>query len=219
VLSQLARIPHRQLARLTAGDITLGDGVATIALANRTWTVQAVDDPVLCGPCSIARWLRTHHVIVTRIATRVVAEHLDDDAQTLTGSTPHACLESFTAGGGTTDSPLLATSNQWGHTPFPPTPMSRLAVSRQARDLLDGIITVHRELPVHPIKPTARETVPPVAAPAPGYGPEQHRAALDRRRADMTDLGGVATELDDVDRRAVELNRRITELLDLTLPP
>ena len=29
VLSQLARIPHRHLAHLTAGDVTVADGVAT----------------------------------------------------------------------------------------------------------------------------------------------------------------------------------------------
>jgi hypothetical protein len=78
-----------------------------------------------------------------------VADHLDDETRTVTGNTPHMCAGMITAGGGgARGSPLLATSNQWGQTPFPPTAMSRLAVSRQARDLLDGIITVHRELPV-----------------------------------------------------------------------
>jgi hypothetical protein len=220
VLSQFARIPHRQLARLTAGDITVAGGVATIAVAGRTWTVQAMDDPVLCGPCAVARWLHTHHVIVTRIATRVVADHLDDDTQTVTSSSPHACIREFTATGGAEGSPLLATSDQWGHTPFPPTAMSRLAVSRQARDLIDGIITVHRELPVHRVDPTVDVTprnYPETTRPA--YGLAQHRAALDRRRADITGLADVAAELDAVDQRAVELNRRITELLDLAIPP
>lgn len=116
------------------------------------------------------------------------------------------------------DGPLLASPNQWGQTPFPLHPLSRLAVSRQARDLLDGIITVHRELPVNPVEPAVAEVVRPVPAPAAGYGPEQHRAALGRRRADIAELTNVATELDDVDRQAAELNRRITELLDLALP-
>ena len=219
VLSQLARVPHRQLVRLTAGDVTVAGGVATITLADRTWTVEAVDDPVLCGPCAVGRWLRTHHVIVTRIATRVVAEHLDDEAQTLTGGSPHACVEPLTECGGAAGSPLLATSDQWGHTPFPPTPMSRLAVSRQARDLLDGIITVHRELPVHRPDPAAA-AAPPTQPhlTLPGYGPEQHRAALDKRRADIAELAEVTVELDAVDRRAAELNRRITGLLDMAIP-
>ena len=175
MLSQLARIPHRHLARLTAGDISIGGGVATIAFTGRTWTVEAVDDPVLCGPCAIARWLHTHHVIVTRIATRAVAEHLDDETQTVTGGSPHVCVGTVKASGGAAGSPLLATSNQWGHTPFPPTPMSRLAVSRQARDLLEGIITVHRELPVHRADPAVDVTPrnhPETTRPA--YGRQQH---------------------------------------------
>ena len=216
VLSQLARIPYQQLARLDAGDITITGGVATIAVPGRTWTVEAVDDPVLCGPCAAARWLTTHRIIVTKIATRAVADHLDA-VESVTGDSAHVCLKPMPVPRREADSPLLASPNQWGQTPFPLHPLSRLAVSQQARDLLDGIITVHRELPVNPVEPAAAETVQPVAASGPGYGPEQHRAALGRRRADIAELAGVATELDEVDRRAVELNRRITELLDMAI--
>lgn len=72
---------------------------------------------------------------------------------------------------------------------------------------------------MNPTEPSVAQTVQPVAAPAPAYRPEQHRAALGRRRSDIAALAGVATELDDVDRRAVELNRRITELFDSAIPP
>jgi hypothetical protein len=74
-------------------------------------------------------------------------------------------------------------------------------------------------LPVNPAEPTTAETGPPIAVPDPSHGPKQHRAALDRRRSDITELAGVATQLDDVDQRTVGLNQRITELLDLALPP
>ena len=136
----------------------------------------------------------------------------------MTGGSPHACAGTVRATGQALGSPLLATSNQWGHTPFPPTPMSRLAVSRQARDLLDGLITVHRELPVRRENPAvdviARNH--PVA-PRPAYGPEQHRAALDRRRADIGRPADAAVELNAVDQRAAELDHRITDLLDVAL--
>ncbi len=219
VLSQLARVPHRQLARLTAGDITIAGGVATIAGAGRTWTIEATADPVLCGPCAVVRWLDTHRIIVTKIATRAVADHMDS-ADSVTGNSPHVCRSPVTSSGREAESPLLASPNQWGQTPFPLHPLSRLAVSRQARDLLDGIITVHRQLPVNPVGPAAAETVPAnrPSVPAAVYGPEQHRAALDKRRADIAELADVATELDAVDQRAADLNRRITELLDLTIP-
>ena len=218
VLSQLARIPHQRVAGLTAGDVTVAGGVASITTNGGVRVVEAAADPVLCGPCAVVRWLTTHQVIVTKIATRAVADHLDA-AESVTVCSTHVCVEPIPVAGRGADSSLLASPNQWGQTPFPLHPLSRLAVSRQARDLLDGIITVHRELPVNPVGPAVAETVPPVAAPVTGYGLEQHRAALGRRRADIAELAGVAAELDDVDRRAVELNRRVTELLDLALLP
>ena len=93
--------------------------------------------------------------------------------------------------------------------------VSRLAVSRQARDLLDGIITVHRDLPVHRPDFAAAAAGSPTHSriAGPGYGPEQHRAGLDRRRADIAELAAVTVELDVVDRRAADLNRRINDLL------
>jgi hypothetical protein len=90
--------------------------------------------------------------------------------------------------------------------------MSPHAVSRQARDLLDGIITVHRDLDV---VPTSGEP----ASPAPhrgvgtGYTKQQARAAWDQRRSDLAELAGIADELADVDRRAVEIKERIDQLL------
>ena len=104
---------------------------------------------MLCGPCAIARWLDTHQVIVTKIATRAVANHLDT-AEPVTTESAHACrTRPAIADDRTLSSPLLATADQWGSTPFPLSRMSPHAVSRQARDLLDGIITIHRSLTVH----------------------------------------------------------------------
>src|SRR4029077_18258756 len=69
VLSQLAGVPYRHLATLTAGDITVIDGTATVNGAAGGGTLTPNDDPVLCGPCAIVRWLEVLDVAVTRIAT------------------------------------------------------------------------------------------------------------------------------------------------------
>jgi hypothetical protein len=214
VLSQLARIQHKHLATLTAGDITLTDGAATITTSGQTSTLHAVEDPVLCGPCSIARWLHTHQVIVTKIATRAIADHLDE-ATPLTSQSSHVCRETFSVDDRAASEPLLAPVTQWGHAPFPLNPMTPPAVSRQARDLLGGIVTVHRVLPVH--RPTVEENTPPAQpeAAAAGYPMERRQAAWDRRRADLANLADVADELAAVDRRAADLTRRITDLLAL----
>jgi hypothetical protein len=211
VLSQLAQIPHRHLAQLTAGDVTVADGVATIRVPGQLRTVAAVHDPVLCGPCAVARWLQTHDVIVTKIATPTVSRHLRK-LKSLTGTSPHVCREPLALDERSGGHPLLAPVNQWGHAPFPLSPMSPHAVSRQARDLLDGIVTVHRDLDVVP-----RAGEP--ASPAPhhgvgtGYTKQQARAAWDQRRSDLAELAGIADELADVDRQAAEINERIDQLL------
>src|SRR6478735_2016891 len=145
VLSQLAQIPHRHLAQLMAGDVTVTAGVATITIAGQVRTVGAVDDPVLCGPCAIARWLQTHDVIVTKIATPAVSRHLRK-LESLISTSPHTCRDPIALDDRSRGHPLLAPVNQWGHAPFPLSPMSPHAVSRQARDLMDGLITVHRDL-------------------------------------------------------------------------
>jgi hypothetical protein len=204
VLSQLAGIPHKHLARLVAGDITVADGVAAITVAGQTRTVEAVDDPVLCGPCAIVRWLCTHQVIVTKIATRAIADHLRT-ADQLTSASPHVCREPLVLDDRSAGKPLLAPVNQWGHAPFPLSPMSSHAVSRQARDLLDGIIAVHRDLGVVPTADTPAPPTPQRGIVSTGYTQQQVRTAWDRRRSDLAELAGVADELADVDRQAAEI--------------
>jgi hypothetical protein len=115
--------------------------------------------------------------------------------------------------------PLLAPVNQWGHAPFPLSPMSPHAVSRQARDLMDGLITVHRDLDA-----VAAGDEPPLSGAQSGvvrtaYTRRRARAAWDRRRSDLGDLAGVADELADVDRQVVEINRRIDQLLAMATAP
>ena len=46
-----------------------------------------------------------------------------------------------------------------------------------------------------------------------GYGRRDARRAWHRRRSDLAQLGGVAEELTEIDRRAEELNRRAAALV------
>ncbi len=218
VLSQLAQIPHKHLAGLVAGDLTVTAGVATISVADRTRTVDAADDPVLCGPCAIARWLQTHDVIVTKIATPAVSRHLRK-LESLTNASPHVCREQLTLADRSADHPLLAPVTQWGHAPFPLTPMSPHAVSRQARDLLDGIIAVHRDLEAVPASDTAASTAPLPLVVRTGYTKQQVRAAWNQRRTDLGELAGIADKLADVDRQAAEINQRIDQLMAMAATP
>ena len=85
---------------------------------------------------------------------------------------------------------------------------------------MDGSITAHRDLPVHPVAegpaPTGTHRGAVVAT---GHTKLQVQAAWDQRRSDLAELAGVADELADVDRRAAEINERIDRLLAMATAP
>ena len=77
VLSQLAGVPYKHLAHLAVSSVRVADGAASVATAGGARTLTGTDDPLLCGPCAVARWLRIVDVAVTRINTKVVADAID----------------------------------------------------------------------------------------------------------------------------------------------
>ena len=110
--------------------------------------------------------------------------------------------------------PLFSPIDQWGALPFPSQPLTPHSLSRRVRDILAGDLGAHRHLPVH--RDADAEAEKPEPAPmvhVAGHSPRDSRRAWERRRADLAELGGVAEELTDIDRRADELNRRAAALL------
>ena len=55
VLSQLAGVPYQHLAALTAGDISIADGLATIRSSAGEWTLRPANEAILCGACAVVR--------------------------------------------------------------------------------------------------------------------------------------------------------------------
>jgi len=64
--SQLAGVPYKHLAVLSGGDIAVRRSIATIRSATEEWTLRPADDGLLCGPCSVVRWLRILDLAVTK---------------------------------------------------------------------------------------------------------------------------------------------------------
>ena len=112
VLSQLAGVPYQHLA-LTAGDITAVDGTATIRSAAGTWTLFPRSDAVLCGPCAITRWLRVVDLAITKITTQVIADAIDE-AEKVTGESPHLCQSIKKLDEATGAVPVFPPIDQWG---------------------------------------------------------------------------------------------------------
>ena len=213
VLSQLAGVPYRHLATLTARDIYIADGVATIRSAAGEWTLRPADDAVLCGPCAIVRWLKILDLAVTHLSTRTIAGALKK-AAAVDHRSPHVCLSGPVLGEATRGVPLLPPIDQWGYEPFPLQPLTPHSLSRRTRELLAGDLGTHRNLPVDPDPDTAGGQPAPVPAERGVYGAADQRRAWERRRADLADLAGITDVLTDVEQRADELNRRAAALLD-----
>jgi hypothetical protein len=216
VLSQLAGMPYRHLARLTAGDVTVDDGTFTIASPAGTWTLRPADDSLLCGPCAAARWLKILDLAVTKPSTKTIARAMKK-AAAVGHRSPHVCLAAPVLGEATRDVPLLPPIDQWGALPLPLQRLSPHSLSRRARDLLAGDLGAHRDLPVDPNpepEPTAPESRPVVTPPRSAYGVGEAAAAVERRRRELQHLAGITDVLTDVERRADELNRRAAELVE-----
>ena len=109
--------------------------------------------------------------------------------------------------------PLFPPIDQWGALPFPSQPLTPHSLSRRVRDMLAGDLGAHRHLPVDRDERRGREAGACSGGARAGYSLRDAQRAWDRRRADLAELGGVAEELTDIDRRADELNRRAAALL------
>ena len=217
VLSQLAGVPYQHLARLTAEDISIADGVATIRSPGGEWTIGADGDVVLCGSCAVTRWLKILDLAVTKPSTKTIARALKK-ASAVDHRSPHVCLAGPVLGETTRTVPLLPPIDQWGALPLPLQRLSPHSLSRRARDLLDGDLGAHRDLPVDPDPEpgiTAAEKTPVTEqAVSTAYDAADAAAAWERRRRDLQDLGGITDVLTDVERGADELNRRAAELVE-----
>jgi hypothetical protein len=214
VLSQLAGVPYRHLAALTVGDITLAGGVATISTAAGTWTIRPADDPVVCGPCAVVRWLRVLNLATTKYVTGVIATALDE-AEAVTSESPHLCRSTRPLDPKTLPVAVLAPINQWGALPDRHSSLSPHGQSRRTRDLLAGDLAVHRDIPVSRDEPEPEALAPDGASPPSSvYDRAASQRAWAKRRNDLDELGDVADVLTDLDRRIAELQHRVTALLD-----
>jgi len=212
ILAQ-AGVPYRRIAALTAGDIALVDGVATVGTPTGAITLPPADGPVVCGPCALVRWLRALHLAVTKLSTRTLAVAIDR-APAVDGSSPHLCRSHRPLPAAIAKVPLLPPIDPRGYLSITPRPLSPHSLSHLARGNTTGPGAVHRvdpQTPDEPQQPPPPAT--PVAPPATPYTVGDWEQAVARRRADQAHLRGVDRTLDETDRRAADLNRRILALL------
>ena len=113
VLSQMAGISDEHIAGLTAGDVVIADGAATITAPTGTITLAASSDGLICGPCALARWL--HLLDMTVIyPDRYVIDAVIARAASLSAHSPHLCRGSHAVTDTTRQLPLLPPIDRWG---------------------------------------------------------------------------------------------------------
>lgn len=112
VLSQLAGLRADTIVELTAGDITVSNGVATVRAPGGTTTLRRHDDVLVCGPCSLARWL--HALDLTVVQPRQVAASVIARSVPLTAASPHLCDGELTLAPATRRMPVFPMTDPWG---------------------------------------------------------------------------------------------------------
>ena len=161
----------------------------------------------------MVRWLRAPHLALTSPATRTVARAIDR-AAAVDGASPHLCrsrrpLPQLIGG-----VPLLPPIDPRGYLAINPLPLSPHSVSHLARGNTTGPGVVHRVDPQTPDEPQPPPPpATPVVPPPTPYTAGDWEQAVARRRADQAHLRGVDRALDEMDRSAADLNRRILALL------
>ncbi len=118
-----AGVPYRRIAALTAGDAAVIDGVATINPTIGPVTLHPDEEPVLCGPCALVRWLRALHLALTSPATRPLARAIDR-APAVDGASPHLCRSRRPLPTGIAEVPLLPPIDPRGHLSIDPRPLT-----------------------------------------------------------------------------------------------
>lgn len=211
VLSQLAGVPYKRLAEITGGMVTVAGGAASIASSAGATTLIATDDPMVCGPCAVTRWLRVLDMVMTKPSHRVLTKQLKY-AEPLTEQSPHLCRSTRGLSSLIVDVPLLPSIDQWGYVPFPLRRLTPHSLSRLVHQMLAGDLAAHRNIPVDDETPEPAEPSTPVPLGA-VYSRDDSQRAWARRRADLEDVAGLEEVLANIDARARELEKRAAAIL------
>ncbi len=115
VLSQVAGLSSQSIIDLTAGDITVSGGVATIRTPGGSTVLRRNDDVVICCPCALARWL--HALDLTVVHSAASAASVIARCAPLTARSPHLCEGDLHLAPVTCAMPVLPVTDSWGPHP------------------------------------------------------------------------------------------------------
>lgn len=204
VLAAATDLPYRELANMRVGQLDILDGAARITdTAGNILLIEAVPDPVLCGPCALLRWRRIIDAEVRGTSAKRMAKMLKD-AYPVTAASRHVCPAPKPIRAKTELVSLFAPINQWKHLPMPIHPLSRHGISILARQIQTGL-PAHRDLDVDDVvdvlRPADLDAGEP-AAPGPAY---DWAAANQKKKEAIAQLASLSTAMDDIEARINQL--------------
>ena len=211
ILATTTHIPYQRIATITSGHIEVAGGEARITdTAGHTTLIAAAVDPVVCGPCALARWQRIID-IDTRPDRRANLRLLLDKANPITSASTHTCHRPPQLHPGTAALALFPPITQWGHLPYPTRAMSRRAAEHLARQPETGL-THHRAIPT--AHPAEAVTTPDTAATpaAPRRPVWDWHTANETKKTAVRSLQPLAAQLDDIEARIDALLARSNAL-------
>ena len=202
-------VTYQQLAVMSAGQVTIAGGRAVITdRGGRTVEIDADQDPVVCGPCALARWQRIVDVDV-RPDRHAHLPTLLSRAKTVTPGSLHQCGRPEPIHSRTTGAALFPPINQWGQFPYPLRPMSRHAAATLTRQTETGL-AAHRRVDVGDfVEVLQGKPAAPVAPPTPVW---DWAAANQRKKEAVEQLAPLSDTLDDIEGRINELLARARAL-------
>ncbi len=197
-------LPYRELTVMRVGQFQLVDGVAGVTdTSGEIHVIDAAADPVLCGPCALARWRRVVDAEVGGTSAKRMAQLLKD-AHTVTPASRHVCRAPTSIRAKTLPVPLFPPINQWGHLPLPIHPLSRHAISVLARQVQTGL-PAHRDLDVDEVVDILNPAETEEGKPAPPRPAYDWAAANQKKKDAIAQLASLSTTMDDIDARINEL--------------
>ena len=207
-LAASTTIPYRQLPRLTVAQLHIAHGTATVTDHLGTpHVIEAAEDPVLCGPCTLVRWRR----VLDTEATHKRVKTLFKDAEEVTADSHHPCRSPKPIDPRTLEVVLFPPINQWGQMPFPLEPMSPHSASRLARQADTGLAN-HKSIPLDDFV-AVLHTDQAAAEPAKAAAAVWDWATANHRKIDaVQQLAPLADALDDLEARIEQMLRRTNDL-------
>jgi len=207
VLSQVADLPYQRIAQLSAGDIGFAEGKAIIAGPDGDIGIPARTDSLLCAPCALARWLHALDLTVVYTDTKVIASVIGRAAP-LTARSPHVCENPRPISDDTRDVPALPAIDRWGV--LAPHALSTRPHPRSHLTRGAGPLAVHRPVPSQSWPAAEMDTN--IAIRSGSHRADQVPGTRGRDAGAGT--REIAPDVDVAGSRAVELERRLRQILD-----